>query len=293
MNVKDGGEDTKSSSGLLLENDKVEKLRRNEIINCICGITEEDGLMIQCDICLCWQHGHCAGIFRETDVPDKYTCAICKNPYRGRPSMKYLHDQEWLKEGTLPSLSFRSKRDEVISQRKTILKRSYDLSGSISLLSRVIHSLRLKVNIAEKKDHPKLWLWAKKWTEKKSNRIKDEPEEKEEKSEEQNVDVNVDGVGIKIKEEGSTEDDKQLPKAPEPEAPIDSAECKLNLLDHLIHYQTLVDARLSWIESLVAELESMQDDAVNDEGPDRYPRTKATVQMLLRDLSTMKKIAII
>ena len=135
--MKDGGEDTKSSSGLLLENDKVEKLRRNEIINCICGITEEDGLMIQvweraweegkcevffpsvclfvcsicksffffffqCDICLCWQHGHCAGIFRETDVPDKYTCAICKNPYRGRPSMKYLHDQEWLKEGTLP-----------------------------------------------------------------------------------------------------------------------------------------------------------------------------------------------
>lgn len=48
------------------------------------------------------------------------------------------------------------------------------------------------------------------------------------------------------------EDEKQLPKAPEPEAPIDSAECKLNLLDHLIHYQTLLDARLSCIESLVA-----------------------------------------
>lgn len=37
----------------------------------------------------------------------------------------------------------------------------------------------------------------------------------------------------------------------------------------------------------------MQDDAVDDEGPDRYPRTKATIQMILRDLNTMKKIAAI
>ncbi|KAK6618752.1 hypothetical protein RUM43_013143 [Polyplax serrata] len=285
-NQIEGTEDTKS--GLVVENSKLEKLRRNEIINCLCGITEEDGLMIQCDLCLCWQHGHCAGIFRESDVPDKYTCAICKNPYRARSSMKYLHDQEWLKEGSLPSLSFRSKREDIINQRRTILKRSQDLSGSIALLARVIHSLRLKVNIAEKKDHPKLWLWAKKWTEKKPNRLKDDSDVKEEKSD-QIIDL---GNGVK-KEETVTEDEKQVPKAPEPEAPIDSAECKLNLLDHLIHYQTLVDARLSCIESLVAELESMQDDAVNDEAPERYPRTKATVQMLLRDLNTMRKIAII
>lgn len=69
------------------------------------------------------------------------------------------------------SLSFRSKRDNIIEQRRNILKRSYDLSGSISLLSQVIHSLRVKVNIAEKKDHPKLWLWAKKWIEKKPTRL--------------------------------------------------------------------------------------------------------------------------
>lgn len=41
----EGTEDTKS--GLVVENSKLEKLRRNEIINCLCGITEEDGLMIQ------------------------------------------------------------------------------------------------------------------------------------------------------------------------------------------------------------------------------------------------------
>lgn len=37
----------------------------------------------------------------------------------------------------------------------------------------------------------------------------------------------------------------------------------------------------------------MQEDAVDDETPDCYPRTKATVQMLLRDLGTMKKVAVI
>ncbi|KAL0276895.1 UNVERIFIED_CONTAM: hypothetical protein PYX00_004362 [Menopon gallinae] len=278
----EGTEDSKSP--FTVENEKVEKLRRNEIINCLCGITEEDGLMIQCDLCLCWQHGHCMEIYRDADVPDKYICSICKNPFRGRSSMKYVHDQEWLKEGTLPCLSFRSKRDNIIEQRRNILKRSYDLSGSISLLSQVIHSLRVKVNIAEKKDHPKLWLWAKKWIEKKPTRLVEDV--KDEKPVETGV------------SSGKTEgllpgEEQQLPKVPEPEAPIDSAECRLNLLDHLIHYQTLIDARLSCIESLVAELESMQDDAVDDEGPDRYPRTKATIQMILRDLNTMKKIAAI
>ena len=29
---------------------------------------EEDGLMIQCDICLCWQHGMCLDIHKEEEV---------------------------------------------------------------------------------------------------------------------------------------------------------------------------------------------------------------------------------
>lgn len=81
---------------------KVEQLRREEIINCTCGYMEEDGLMIQCDLCLCWQHGHCNAIEREKDVPEKYICYICRHPYRQRPSKKYFHDQDWIKEGKLP-----------------------------------------------------------------------------------------------------------------------------------------------------------------------------------------------
>lgn len=41
----------------------------------------------------------------------------------------------------------------------------------------------------------------------------------------------------------------------------------------------------------VSALESQDPDAAKDEGPDFYPQTKQTIQMLLRDLQTMRKIA--
>lgn len=33
----------------------------------------------QCEDCLCWQHGTCMGLLEE-NVPDKYTCYICRDP---------------------------------------------------------------------------------------------------------------------------------------------------------------------------------------------------------------------
>ncbi|XP_023708099.1 uncharacterized protein LOC111864808 isoform X3 [Cryptotermes secundus] len=145
------------------EQPAVDHLRKEELINCTCGFMEEDGLMIQCDLCLCWQHGICNNIEKETEVPEKYVCPICLNPYRQRKSKKYLHDQDWLKEGKLPSLSFRSKNESNILEREAILKRSHDLTGSLLQIQQVLHSLRVKVNIAGKSDHPKLYLWAKSW----------------------------------------------------------------------------------------------------------------------------------
>ncbi|XP_014300215.1 PHD finger protein 20 isoform X2 [Microplitis demolitor] len=142
---------------------KVEQLKREEIINCTCGIVEEDGLMIQCDLCLCWQHGHCNAIEREKDVPEKYICYICRHPYRQRPSKKYIHDQDWIKEGKLQSLSKRTKNQDTINKRAAMLKRSYDLVGALIQIQQILHSLRVKINVAQNKDHPKLYLWAKNW----------------------------------------------------------------------------------------------------------------------------------
>ena len=38
-------------------------------------------------------------------VPVKYICGICRNPRHGRQSVLYSIDQDWLKEGRLPSTS--------------------------------------------------------------------------------------------------------------------------------------------------------------------------------------------
>ena len=149
---------------------KLERLRREEIINCTCGFMEEDGLMIQCDVCLCWQHGHCNAIEREKDVPEKYICFICRYPYRQRPSKKYAHDHEWIKEGKLPrfainiffyfnfnfsnwtffySLTACVRNHQAVNKRRAMLKRSFDLVGSLMQIQEVLHSLRVKINVAE------------------------------------------------------------------------------------------------------------------------------------------------
>ncbi|XP_014204979.1 PHD finger protein 20-like protein 1 [Copidosoma floridanum] len=142
---------------------KVEKLRREEIINCICGITEEDGLMIQCDLCLCWQHGICNSIEKEKDVPEKYVCYICQNSLRQRPSKKYIHDQDWIREGKLPTMQ--TSTDVLKGNEKAaMLKRSYDLITGLMQMQDILHSLRVKINISQSKDHPKLYLWAKNWS---------------------------------------------------------------------------------------------------------------------------------
>lgn len=41
------------------------------------------------------------------------------------------------------------------------------------------------------------------------------------------------------------------PFIPEPEAPIDPAECRMRLLEHIEHFQCHIDARLTSIEAQV------------------------------------------
>lgn len=141
---------------------KIVRMREEEIINCVCQFMEEDGLMIQCELCLCWQHGSCNGIEKENQVPDKYICFICKNPERGRDSKKYIHDQDWLYDGKLPVANYHVVNLK-LPHRFEILKQSHTLTGNLLEIKRYLHSLKVKINIAENKDHPKLYYWSKKW----------------------------------------------------------------------------------------------------------------------------------
>lgn len=141
---------------------KIVRMRQEEIINCLCSYVEEDGLMIQCELCLCWQHGICNGIEKESQVPEKYVCYICRNPQRGRESMKYVHDQDWLLAGKLPIANYHPPNPKH-AERFEMLKQSHTLTGNLIELKRFMHSLKVKINIAENKDHPKMYLWSKKW----------------------------------------------------------------------------------------------------------------------------------
>uniref|UniRef100_S4RFR6 PHD finger protein 20-like protein 1 n=1 Tax=Petromyzon marinus TaxID=7757 RepID=S4RFR6_PETMA len=51
----------------------------DEIVRCSCGINEETGFMIQCEMCSCWQHSVCMG-FTEENIPDRYSCHVCQDP---------------------------------------------------------------------------------------------------------------------------------------------------------------------------------------------------------------------
>uniref|UniRef100_A0A6E8VPR2 MBD domain-containing protein n=1 Tax=Anopheles coluzzii TaxID=1518534 RepID=A0A6E8VPR2_ANOCL len=273
-----------AGGGLVDENGeviKIVRMRKEEIINCLCKVTEEDGLMVQCEMCLCWQHAFCQNIRHSSEVPDTYVCSICRYPYRGRASKRYAHDQDWLYEGKLPVAKYHVTNSRH-AQRFDILKNSHTLTGNLLELKRFMHSLQMKINIAEKKDHPKMYLWSKKW-------------EKSPPRGDGSSSSSVGGGADKpLQGDGATaqQQQQQLPQIPVPEAPIDPAECQTILLDHIQKLQNDAMGRLQAIEAQIIGLEAYDEKADLLESPTakNYPKTKQTIHMLLNDLLKMKKI---
>lgn len=202
---------------------RIVRMRQEEIINCICEYGEEDGLMIQCELCLCWQHGACNGIVKESDVPDKYVCYICRNPQRVRDSMRFKHDQDWLFEGKLPVAGYHTPNPQA-AKKCELLKRSHTLTGNVLDVKRSLHSLLVKINIARNRCHPKLYLWAKKWDE-----------------------DQTDSSITPVKRPKIEQPD--WPHVPQPEAAIDPEECQYRLIEHVKVQQSQLLSRLNEIES--------------------------------------------
>jgi PHD finger protein 20 len=294
----DGGIGYDSQSSYVDENGeliKIVRMRKEEIINCICGYYEEDGLMIQCELCLCWQHGGCNGIEKENQVPEKYVCYICKNPLKARASQKYIHDQDWLYDGKLPIASYHVPNPKQTA-RFDKLKQCHTLIGNLREMEKYMHSLKVKKNIAAKRGHPKMYLWSKKW---------------EASPTRQAQYMQTDDVKKNIKKELKFEDEEKpqivVPSAPEPEAAIDPAKCQRILLGHIEKQLKMAKSRYAAIEEQVAgeflffinlftflqtyflclALEAMSEQKT----PESDAKTKQTIYMLLNDLSKMRKIA--
>lgn len=77
------------------------------------------------------------------------------------------------------------------------------------------------------------------------------------------------------------------PMIPQPEAVIDSADCRLNLLEHLNYQHLLVKERLDDFEKQIDHLEAN----LNIENEYEYPKTRNTMQMLMRDLEVLKEFS--
>ncbi|XP_030067422.1 PHD finger protein 20 isoform X2 [Microcaecilia unicolor] len=131
-----------------------------EIVRCMCEIQEENDFMIQCEECLCWQHGVCMGLLEE-NVPEKYICYICRNPPGQRASLKYWYDKEWLRHGCMHGLAF--LEDNYSHQNAKKIVTTHQLLGDVQRVIEVLHGLQLKMKILQCKEHPDLKLWCQPW----------------------------------------------------------------------------------------------------------------------------------
>ncbi|XP_040586568.1 PHD finger protein 20-like protein 1 isoform X7 [Mesocricetus auratus] len=129
----------------------------DEIVRCICEMDEENGFMIQCEECLCWQHSVCMGLL-EDSIPEQYICYICRDPPGQRWSAKYRYDKEWLNNGRMYGLSFLKDNYSHLNAKKIVS--THHLLADVCGVAQVLHGLQLKIGILKNKHHPDLQLWA-------------------------------------------------------------------------------------------------------------------------------------
>nr|XP_034980773.1 PHD finger protein 20-like protein 1 isoform X2 [Zootoca vivipara] len=129
----------------------------NEIVRCICEMDEENGFMIQCEECLCWQHSVCMGLL-EDSIPEQYICYVCRDPPGQRWSAKYLYDKDWLNNGHMCGLSFLKENYSHLNAKKIVS--THHLLADVYGVTEILHGLQLKIGILKNKHHPDLHLWA-------------------------------------------------------------------------------------------------------------------------------------
>ncbi|XP_067302811.1 PHD finger protein 20b isoform X2 [Pseudorasbora parva] len=153
--------DTELDMNMPLSEQGVETISHSsEIVRCICEVQEENDFMIQCDECLCWQHGTCMGLY-EDSVPDSYSCYICRDPPAQRQSQRYWYDKDWLSSGHMYGLSFLEENYSHQNSKKVTA--AHQLLGDVHRVFEVLNGLQLKMSILQTQAHPDLKLWRQPW----------------------------------------------------------------------------------------------------------------------------------
>lgn len=129
----------------------------SEIVRCVCEMDEENGFMIQCEECLCWQHSACMGLL-EDNIPEQYICYVCSDPPGQRWSAKYKYDRDWFNNGRMCGLSFINENYSYLNTKKIVS--THHLLADVYGVTEILHGLQLKFGILKNKEHPDLRLWS-------------------------------------------------------------------------------------------------------------------------------------
>jgi len=139
-------------------------------IRCPCGVDADLGVMVECEKCSTWQHGHCINVGPEEDAYEGYICAFCLFP-AGKHGLS-LHqltvgDRFEEKFNKLSEISATDRNDTNKLNNENRIKFSMDeLVETTRDLKRTSNSLDVKWKLYLNQEYPaelKIWtnaLWS-------------------------------------------------------------------------------------------------------------------------------------
>uniref|UniRef100_A0A8C9STV8 PHD finger protein 20-like protein 1 n=1 Tax=Scleropages formosus TaxID=113540 RepID=A0A8C9STV8_SCLFO len=299
-----------------------------DIVRCICEMDEENGFMIQCEECMCWQHSVCMGLLEDC-IPDQYVCYVCQDPPGQRLSAKYRHDKDWMTKGHMYGLSFLAENYSHSNAEKIVS--THQLMADVYSVSKVLHGLHLKMDILQNKHNPNLHLWTRSWVRSGEDSVMDGLQDH----------VHLQAPSAHMDTYITSEHSYQKPPGPGPRCDRDAGmwpgqgallpaeliphmvshtltvisvpgflnenfsedstgqvqnclQWQLNLLAHIEDVQSQLAGRMDLIEKELDVLESWLDFTGELEPPDplaRLPQLKRRVKQLLTDLEKVQQIS--
>ncbi|KAM9342752.1 PHD finger protein 20-like isoform 2-T2 [Pholidichthys leucotaenia] len=131
-----------------------------EVVKCVCEVDEENDFMIQCESCLCWQHGTCMGLY-EDNVPHNYICYYCRQTAGWRRAQCFFSEPDLLTSGHMFGLSCVKENYSEINASK--ITHTSHLLAHTHDLNQVVRGLQLKISLLRSPSHPDLLLWRLPW----------------------------------------------------------------------------------------------------------------------------------
>ena len=127
--------------------DTVTPVNPQELIRCVCDQDKDEGVMVQCEQCMTWQHTSCLGL-SEKDLPDQHICSECSDPPASIKREQYKHCNPWYHSG---KIMFPTDTELVETGAHLT-----SLKNQLATLENMIPSVNLKIQIAKNGDHPHL-----------------------------------------------------------------------------------------------------------------------------------------